>query len=74
MTEIERHVLEEHRDYDTIKRLDINKFEIVRGRDKFLLYTDLQGSLGRKHPKNYKGLLGELRKGKKYNIEELLKE
>lgn len=73
MTEIERYILEEHRDYDTIKRLDINTFEIVRGRDKFLLYTEPQGYSDRKHPKNYKGLLGELRKGKKYNIEELLK-
>ncbi len=73
MTEVEKHILEEHREYDTKKRLDINNFEIVRGRDKYLLYVRPQGSSGREHSKNYKGLLGELRKGKKYSIKELLK-
>ena len=72
MTEIERYILEEHKECDTIKRLDTNKFEITKGRDKYLLYTDPQGNSGRKYSKSSIGLLSELRKGKKYSIEELL--
>lgn len=69
----ERNILKEFEDYDTITRLDINKFRVTKGKESYLLYTDMQGTSGRKHPKGFKGLLGNLRKNAKYKIKELLK-
>lgn len=74
MNETEKMFLEGYRDYDTITRLDINEFRVVKGKESYHLYTDLRGTLGRKHAKGFKGLLGELRKNKKYSIKELLNE
>lgn len=70
----ERNILKEFEDYDTITRLDINKFRVTKGKESYLLYTDMQGTLGRKHPKGFKGLLSNLRKNAKYKIKELLKD
>lgn len=72
MTDREKSVLQMLSDYETITRTDINEFRIQRRGESFTLYTNPQGSSGREHPKGYKGLLGELKKGKKYNIKELL--
>lgn len=74
MTNAERNILKEFEDCDTITRLDINKFRVVKGKESYLLHTDMQGTLGRKHPKGFKGLLGNLRKNAKYKIKELLKD
>jgi hypothetical protein len=72
MTNEERNILKEFEDCDTITRLDINKFRITKGKESHLFCTDMQGTLGRKHPKGFKGLLGNLRKNMKYKIKELL--
>lgn len=74
MTIEERNILKEFEDYDTITRLDINKFRVTKGKESYLLHTDMQGTLGRNHPKGFKGLLGNLRKNAKYKIKELLKD
>lgn len=73
MTIEERNILKGLEGYDTITRLDINKFRITKGKESYLLHTDMQGTLGRKHPKGFKGLLSNLRKNAKYEIKELLK-
>lgn len=69
----EINILKEFEDYDAITRLDINKFRVTKGKESYLLYTDMQGTLGRNHPKGFKGLLSNLRKNAKYKIKELLK-
>ncbi len=74
MTIEERNILKEFEDYDTITRLDINKFRVTKGKESHLLYTDMQGTLGRKDPKGFKGLLSNLRKNAKYKIKELLQD
>jgi len=73
MTSEERNILKEFEDYDTITRLDINKFRVIKGKESHLLYTDMQGTWGREHPNGFKGLLSNLRKNAKYKIKELLK-
>jgi len=69
----ERNILKAVEDCDTITRLDINKFRVTKGKESFTLYVDMQGTLGRNHPKGFKGLLSNLRKNAKYKIKELLK-
>ena len=65
----ERNILKEFEDCDTITRLDINEFRVTNGKERHLLYTDMQGTLSKEYPK---GLLGHLRKNAKYKIKELL--
>ncbi len=72
MTIEERNILKKFEDYDTITRLDINMFRVKKGKESYLLYTDMQGTWGREHPKGFKGMLSNLRKNAKYKIEELL--
>lgn len=74
MTIEERNILKEFEDYDTITRLDINKFRVTKGKESYLVYADMQGTLGREHPKGFKGLLSNLRKNAKYEIKELLED
>lgn len=73
MTREGKNMLKEFEDYDTITRLDINKFRLTKGKESHLLGIDMQGTLGRKHPNGFKGLLSNLRKNAKYKIKELLK-
>lgn len=74
MTNAEKNLLKEIEDFDTITRVGINEFKITAGQERFALYTDMLGTLGRKHPKGFKGLFSNLRKNAKYKIKELLKD
>lgn len=65
----ERNILKEFENYDTITKLDINKFRVTKGKESHLFCTDMQGTLSKEYPK---GLLGHLRKNAKYKIKELL--